>query len=325
MAYETGTATGVIDLVNKFATFIEANGWTRDTLADDGSGRRYHAHRGLQYLNMRGYVNEAPGANFDSATSSGVYSVAFNIGTAYSGATTWYNQTGVPIGTSTTYGCAGMTLTSGAITAYHFFAHNSGDQVYAVIERASGFYTYLGFGLLTKYGSFTGGDIFFGGQSGVTASTDGGFAFLGWTSYSSGQSKGYVKVDVDSQAGWHWGAGESYQGRDTTLRYVRDDTHGSLYTIGQQPNTHNGLSVVRPVKVRVEREATHLSTTALSPIGEIPNIGTFVIADSIVPGQQVTYGSENYRVFPYFAKDTNVGYTQRQTTHSGREGWAIKE
>ena len=60
MAYSTGTATDVVDLVNKLATFIEANGWTRDDLSNEGTGRRYHAHRGAQYLNMRAYLNEDP-------------------------------------------------------------------------------------------------------------------------------------------------------------------------------------------------------------------------------------------------------------------------
>lgn len=330
MAYETGAATGVVDLVNKFATFIEANGWTRDDLSNEGTGRRYHAHRGLQFVNMRGYVNESPGANFDSTANTGVYSIAFNIGTGYSGATPWYNQAGVPIGTSTKYGCSGMTLVSGAITAYHFFAQGGGDVIYAVVERTSGIYTYIGFGLVTKYGTWTGGDFMFGGQSGVTNSTSAGKGFFGVFSFSNleGQTKGYVKVDVDGETGWHWGTGgDAFSNRDTTKRYIGDTLASLVFSAGMEPNTHNGLTTVQPVQIIVERTASHLSTGVQSLIGEIPFTGLFNIGESIVPSQQITFGTDNYRVFPFFAKNSSaVGSTAfASTTHSMRLGWAIKE
>jgi hypothetical protein len=270
-------------------------------------------------------VNENPGANFDNtAATSGVYSIAFNLGAAYSGATPWYNQTGVPIGTSSRRGVAGMWIGNNAVTAYHFFAHDGGDNVYCVVERTSGVYTYFGFGELIKHGAYTGGRFFFGAQSGVATSTATGAGFLGLTSSGNGTAKGYISVDVDAEAGWHWGSSSNWNSRDTTKRYVRDSEADNIGTILQQPNTHNGLSLIMPVAVCVERDTGHGATSPTSSIGEFPQMGSFIISPAIIPGQQVTYGSDDYRVFPFYVK-SNADYRLDLNSHSGFRGWAIKE
>lgn len=338
--YETGTATGVVDLVNKLATFIEANGWTRDSLADEASGRRYHAHRSSQYLNMRAYVNEAPNSEIKNRSASGVYGVALNVGTGYNGATAWYKQAGAPT-ESTSYWTAGIIKATGAITAYHFFAHNSGDQIYAVIEYTSGKYQYFGWGQMSKFGTFTGGDFMFGSTEGVKTA----FAFgqglstpfqmgsssssLNYISVSNyGTSVDFTRVDVDSETGWHPSVGTPYS---ASIRRVFD-INSSLNMCQQYvvPNSVNAVTPLLPIRLHVARTAGSFSTPNTiqhAPIGELPSFFTCSIA-ALVPGQQITFGSENYRVFPTFTKGTSYNAfdgSDTSTRNAGYYGIAIKE
>jgi hypothetical protein len=208
MAYSTGTATDVNDLLDKLRVFCSTNGWTIDANTSEGTGKRWHGHIGSVYANFRSFLNETPSANVANA-ASGVNGFAFNIGTGYSGASNWYDQAGVPQGTSSKYMTAGMTRISGAVTAYHFFAHNSGANVVAVVEYSSGFYQYIAFGSLTKYGAFTGGTYFFGSTTGVT-NTAFGASFnmprIGFFSDVSGggTSGSFINATVDAEAGWKW-------------------------------------------------------------------------------------------------------------------------
>src|SRR5262245_16044897 len=129
-AYQTGTATDPIDLLNVLVTWLQAQGWTLDSSATDGSGKRAHLHKSSDYVNLRAAVNEAIWPNL---SGSAFYGIGLYMGTGYSGASGWAAQAGGPIknGGSDTVG-ASMRLASGAITAYHFFDDGS-DNVVVVV------------------------------------------------------------------------------------------------------------------------------------------------------------------------------------------------
>ena len=342
MAYSSGTSTDVVDLVNDFATFIEANGWTRDDLSNEGTGRRYHAHRGSQYLNMRAYLNETPSAEIDQA-AAGCYGVAFNIGTGYSGATAWHKQAGAPP-FSSLYLTAGISKATGAINSYHFFAHNSGDQIFAVVEYASGQYQYIGFGLMEKYGTFTGGDFMFGSTEGVRATFSGQCGAPFQAQLPSGsptspiaighESRGVIAlatVTVDAESGWH--TASAMDSGNSQRRIVNINSLPYLHEVLASPNSINGVAALHPMKLYVSRTASsgqhNLSGQNLAPLGEIPNFFPCSIA-SFTPAQQVTFGATNYRVFPTAAKGlTYVSYNDGSSTPANRTsgyfGFAIKE
>jgi hypothetical protein len=323
MAYETGSATGVNDLVNKLATFIEANGWTRDSLGDEGTGRRYHAHNGSVYVNMRSFNSEAVTTNIQNGSNSTLsHSIAFNVGSGYSGASAWYNQAGTPQNSAAVKSTSGVHLITGAIPAYHFFAHNAGDNIFVVIEYASGMYQRFGFGTLTKYGSYTGGEYMVGNSRGhgtITAELS-GIGFFRGVGGSGGTMPAYVNVDVDAESGWHYNSTASY---GATRRPITEYTiHKAVSRIARiMPNTHNGLVVKDPVIACVERSTT--SDGIFSPIGELPGVFYTSLAN-LVPSQQVTFGSEDYRVFPFLSKaTTDTGFAAGSNT--GWSGFAVKE
>jgi len=335
--YETDAYSDPTDLVNKLAVFIEANGWTRDDLSNEGSGRRYHAHRGSQYLNMRGLVNEsAPsGAAIMDGGGVNIYGVSFNIGTGYSGASPWYSQAGIPTSSGGGPRSCGIQSLSVAGT-YHFFAHDSGDRIVVVLEYASGYYDRFYFGLLEKYGTWTGGDYFGASRTGIQSSAFSntvpyGF-FLGnhnggETSSNMSSPLAFVMADPDGESGWHWSSVANY---GATRRMIRD-----LYNIFafvaswvNQPNTTNSLCALFPVVAFVDRASTSalVSTTSTSPAGVIPEI-FYCSMHNLVPGQQITFGSTDYRVFPMWKKNSvhAIPTTGVGTGQSGWNGFAVAE
>lgn len=330
MAYSTGSATGVNDLVDKLATFIEANGWTRDSLGNEGSGRRYHAHNGSQYLNVRAHTNETVNSNVaqsSSGNSANVYGVAINIGTGYSGASAWYNQAGVPQGLSSKYMTAGIQRVTGAIPTYHFFAHNSGANIVCVVEYSAGFFQYFAFGVLAKYGSFTGGDYFIGSDTGVSSFAWGSSFLsppLGFISSPvANTSAAFIKATVDAEAGWKFA--QNNAANPTGVRRILDNITRFSGGLAIQPNTFNSVSVLVPVKAHCYRDTTNDATSNRSPLGEIPNV-FFVTMKTLTPGQQVAVGSDNYRVFPFFTKDATTDTpSSAGSGHTATYGYAVQE
>jgi hypothetical protein len=326
MAYETGTATGVNDLCDKLRLFLSSNGWTIDANSTESTGKRFHAHIGTVYANFRSFVAEIPSSNINQAASSACTSLAFNIGTGYSGATAWYAQAGTPI-SSAKNGTAGITNIAGAVTAYHFFAHNSGANVMVVVEYSTGLYQMLGFGTLTKFGTYTGGEYFFGSRSGVDNSTIGSGVIIpgvGFFSSLGANPNAYINATVDSEAGWKWS--ESLAGAPSSVRKStgNESRFKRMQTI--QPNSLNDLTVFLPVRGQVYRDTTNSSTaSAKSPLGEVPKV-FFCTINFIIPGQQVVLGGTNYRVFPFFKKDvTTTTVSTAGTGHSAYYGFAVAE
>ena len=116
MAFQTGSATGIVDLFDQIVTFVTANGWTLDSKVPDGSGERAHLHNGSVYVNLRAGVNENIWANGSTGYQMGLY-----LGTGYSGASDWRSQAGGPLGQGQSYTVgSGMALPSGALTGYWF-------------------------------------------------------------------------------------------------------------------------------------------------------------------------------------------------------------
>lgn len=157
-AYQTGTATGPTDLLQKLVTFLVAQGWTSDASASYGAGWRAHLHKGSQYVNLRAIVNEAANASTvwgsgSGASSTAGYGLALYLGDGYSGAAAWNAQSGGPKDSGGTNPVgAGMFLDAGAIPAYFFF-DDGADHVTVVVDRGAGLYVHLGWGVsLTKRG-----------------------------------------------------------------------------------------------------------------------------------------------------------------------------
>lgn len=323
MAYQTGTATDPNDLLQKLVTFLVGNGWTQDMSQADGTGWRAHLHRGSVYVNLKsttGTVNPwaftpNPAPN---ATDAGLH---IYLGTGFSGAANWNLQAGGPIlnGTSNNTGCS-MPLPTGSITAYHFFTDSTGDNVVVVVEKTTGIFTHLGWGVsVTKAGSWTGGPYFFaavnaynfasdstsgpGFQNGPTAKAP--FVYADTNSAANA----YVRADVDAFTGKWLGCTGSvsqpsggYTGRNFVSEYrggtaVVSGVPTMEYFVERSFSTMTSSATLAPIRAWALRDAGGYSL-----LGTVPNIFYSIATDKgFSAGTEITIGPDTYKVFPNFA------------------------
>lgn len=162
-AYQTGTASSPIDLVQRLVTWLVAQGWTSDSSVTDSSGWRAHLHKSGLYVNLRAAMNESIW-NYNNAAG---YGVGMYVGDGYSGASNWRSQSGGPIanGTANTVGVGMNLLGAGAVAAYHFFDDGS-DHITVVVEKTPGLFVHMGWGpSLVKTGYSTDFPYMYGSSS----------------------------------------------------------------------------------------------------------------------------------------------------------------
>ncbi len=143
-SYQTGTASGPNDLLQKLVTWLVAQAWTQNMSAAAGTGWRAHLSKGGRYVNLRAMVNEHADWAYHVATNG--YGIGLYLGDGYDGGVAWNLQSGGPLYTSTTDRVgAGMRLPSGAVSAYHFF-DDGADHITVVVERTPGNCVHMGWG-----------------------------------------------------------------------------------------------------------------------------------------------------------------------------------
>jgi hypothetical protein len=223
---------------------------------------------------------------------------------------------------------AGIRNITGAIASYHFFSHNSGNNVIAVVEYTAGFYQVLGFGTLTKFGSYTGGQYFFGSTYGVSTTAFGSGNAIpgcGFFDGTTGQPTSYINATVDSEAGWKWSVSTTLNAPSSVRKVIGNEVR-FVTSLLIQPNTLNNLTVFSPVVASCYRDTNNNSTTSFkSALGEVPKV-FFCTIQTFIPGQQITRGSTNYRVFPFYKQDvTTSSPSVGGAGHSGFLGFAVEE
>lgn len=149
MAYQTGAATGLLDLTAQLKAFLEANGATVNRYDTDGAGKRLQVRIGADtYVNLKALNNEShpviPGA-FDTAVHTGLFGT---LSTGYDATKDWYNQPGAasPYNPNL-FDTGGVSKLYGSIPSYHFFLHD--EMVYVWVESSAGVYQFIVFGKLS--------------------------------------------------------------------------------------------------------------------------------------------------------------------------------
>ena len=325
--YQTGAATSPTDLLDKIVTFLTGQGWTSDSVAVDGTGKRAHLHKGSDYVNLRSHVNEAIWPNVQSSPNStgiGIY-----MGTGYSGASGWSLQAGGPkvSGTSDTLG-ATMRMLSGAITAYHFF-DDGNDNIAVIVERSGGLFTHLGFGRsFTKAGTVTGGKYFwsaaaatYGGTTSAIMGNDDQSAappFGIMQPYNTASSlergnAGFVQADVDGFTGKWIGFSmsgttfptEGYTGKrghsgidyNTSLDIIPAGIPHYARLVTHLVSNFNAQALMLPIFLWAERDAGGWTL-----LGQVPNV--FVcgaVENGFAAASIQTVNGKNFMLFPHIA------------------------
>ena len=318
MAYQTGNATGVVDLLDKLKIFVEANGWTTNRHDVQGSGRRLQIQKSSDlFFNFRALVSEARPSG--AGGGSAVHGIAFNGSTEYDGANDWFNQVGAPQDSGGRK-VAGVTSLTGSIPAYHFFAID--DAVYCWIEYTAGRYQWFGFGGVNKIGTWTGRNFFFGYSNCAAQAVSTPICPLMGDSFIGGTSPiGYVIVHCDGYTGWRAAGASSGSSGNLAGSRVFDVLRLYSGQLESTPNNFNSLSVILPVSLLVYRDANNNTLSPSTPIGYLPELH-YINIKHLVPGAEYTLGGDTYRVFPFsFKSDTALN---AQPLSNGYMGVAIR-
>jgi hypothetical protein len=337
MAYQNGTATNPTDLLQKLATFIAANGWSQDMSQADGTGWRLHAHRSGVYVNIRAMINSSAATEYFTdqySRSAGGAAWSLYCGDGFSSGSDWKSQSGGPKNAATpanTVG-VGLQLPQGAITGYHFFADETGDNIVVVVEKSVGIFVYCGWGIsLKKMGTWTGGAYFFANESGYELGYDFAGAYPGrvqtsgtpcaaggW--YTAAHPATYVRADVDSFTGKWISIGTSttgtqgYTGKTGTSctpikRNVLNIAAPSYIEYAKRLTSKmTGQSLLLPSRLLVTRD-----TGGNSFLGAVPNV--FVCnacQKGYTPATVYPWGTDNYMVFPGNPSYPEFGFAIRK-------------
>jgi hypothetical protein len=185
MAYQTGSATDMADLLSKMLTFATANGWTQDEF--NTVAGRFAMHKNTIYASGRWLVATPLHLSLHQALG-------------YTGGNepgAHPNDSGNGFNTSTSHANASLlgercvaNMGNGPYPSYHFFENDASPAyLHIVVEISTGIFRHFGFGEINKIGTWTGGEYVYGhwhdstvtNPLGVTDSMllDGLFADLG--------------------------------------------------------------------------------------------------------------------------------------------------
>lgn len=335
MAYQTGTASSIEDLVEKLKIFAAGLGTTPWTVDEwDPTNNQCTLHRGSCYVSFWWA---------ESGTALGIYQSLGFINTS----TLAYNQTddsgngatSTPITTGrrvnfTNGTGGGGSVNAGPYTAYHFFAgEGSTPYIYIVVEMSTGVYRHFGFGNLVKASDFTGGEFVYGHVWATDTNADAPSAnaqcFLldGLGNVPADQATMHLEGLPGQAVGSKWGVFYN------TTTSIGNDRAGNarLQLFG---GARGGLYGYSLAWMRASQLAAHklmipvvamLRSTAASPhtwryLGEMPDVRLLNI-HFFNPGDEITVGADTYVVFPWVRKQ----YLVSNTEESWNAGVAYKK
>ena len=318
MAYETGTLSTVIDLIDKFRLFAIGQGWTVNRWITVGSGRELCIKKGAQFYNFRAYLDETAFVNGLSNASK--YGISLNGSDGYDSGTVWDRQPGYParddaLATNQGHCWFPVVLSTGPFPAYHFFAPDS-KTLYAEIEIATSTFIRFGCGALDLFNpAASGGGRFCyatTGDASVTNSTS-QYTWLGsdadqpsyscemvpFRSSDMGQVGRFalgsmVRVGFSSFDNWA-ASNRAIASSSLKMCCQGGGVHDKVLR-EYSPNPLNGIAILNPNIVSL-----NISGLYLSPIGVVPGM-RYMDMTNYLPGDEFSLGSDTWKVFPWYQK-----------------------
>lgn len=306
MAYQSNSATGVVDLLDELRLFLTSNGFVVNVNTAEGNGWRLTVNKNGRYFNFRALVNESAAPSFGTQSAA----LYMNASTGFNGANAWYDQPNAMTynDSGTKYFVAGMSNLSTIVTYhFHYYGNSDYDFCAVVLESPAGTYQRLLFGKLStaKYGnSWTGtqGMWFNGSNGGHYGGYSLAINFFGeplsglWTGFHP-----YGAVYDGSL--WMTGNHEKQPMLSPSRPVVIDGITKKSTIWANTPNSFNGLPVFLPVDVYMAAISGVQSSAEmpLIPIGEIPNL-YWTNIKNLVSGSTLTFGSDTYVIYPFCKK-----------------------
>lgn len=315
MAYSEVSVSSPDDVISKIATFATANGWTVDRNTLSGSNRTLTIRKG--------------GSDYIHIYNTDATNVRVRASVGYSAADAPSAQPNVSAEKK-------ITLGSGPYTKLFLMGNDSpAPHIHAIIEMTGGVYRMISVGLLDKLGAWTGGTY----VDGTEWSTSASLRYYWNNSTNSAlfdcrniaTSWGSVRCDIplDGRANaWaelkYNAAYRAVTGLFGGLENSVNDSSatgniGNGYLTTQFYNRNNppfsGQPSLGNIVVDVYRVGGMFSTIGSYPNVRYLNIGRYS------PGQEITVGSETWKVFPMARKA--VGTSAANADASNDHGYAF--
>jgi hypothetical protein len=315
MAYQSGTASSVANLLDNLQAFLAANGWTvvwRFQIASSGS-RWVNASKSGVFLNFWEETAALAGPAFGTWSPAGP-NVRCAYATSYASGSDAAAQPG-------NNGLVTANATIPPFLAYHFFegTGESGPYVYGVIEITAGEFRHFGAGMLNKAGTYTGGEFCVatcwamnGGapQMSSAVSQLNAWPFddcAGWNLWSNNLPVGTIVRCTGALSGTHATANRSAP-TGAALRCGGALASDNLRTLMGSPQnliwnagTIHSIAVAPLMRVPcfVERASGYFSY-----IGQPPAF-RHIDMSYLSPGDEIVLGAETWKAFPLLRKGSN--------------------
>lgn len=316
MAYQQTTGASPEDVIDKIGGFAAANGWTvvQNTLS--GAKRTLVLKRSGDYIQLwndgvediyiTGYVGYASGAAYNAQLGyAGQYARA-NIGT-------------------------------GAYTNVFMFADAApSEHVHVVIEMAGGVFRHITFGEIDKLGTWTGGTFFdatywypstyatyyWMENHSPVFNTYGGQPWTGGLRCdipADGRSNAWALFDILNFS-YHVRTG-LYGGRRGSSTYA-DKSYLTDQIYPRNAPPFSGQITLGTIRADVARDGDFYS-----PAGVFPNV-RYLNMERFAPGQEITIGSDIWKVFPMCRKgegSSDTSHPRYGQPYSDNHAYAFKK
>lgn len=302
MAYQETTGNSPDDVISKIATFANAAGWTVVKNEIVGSNRTLVLQNGGDYV----WVWNSDASNIRIAGTVG-YDPGLTV-TAQAGYSGNYAEANCGVGPYA--------------NIFMFADSDPAAHVHVVIEMSGGVFRHISFGTLDKLGAYTGGTYF--DASNWTSSeqytnswNNRNRALFDCNSLNSARYGGArcdIPVDSRSNAWALLRDGVSYQSFTGLYGGLSEQSSGEGYLMTQFYNRNNppfsGQVTLGAIRIDVSRPGGFRS-----PIGVVPNVRYLNMA-RYSPGQEITVGSDTWKVFPMCRKGSGAQGSPYSQNHA---------
>tara|TARA_R110000796_G_scaffold93934_5_gene198599 strand:- start:1148 stop:2176 length:1029 start_codon:yes stop_codon:yes gene_type:complete len=317
MAYSTGSATDLGDLLTKLDTFLVANGWTQDDF-DDGVTTAAQGfaqwNKGSVHVGVKWIANDPIHMSLHHALGNG--------GAVFPGAHT--DDSGNGYNGPSAFGTQANLLTEracnfigdGPFASYHFFEQDSGPAyVHVVVEITSEVFRHFGWGTLEKFNDWTGGEYAYASyqdrQTNSSAIDTVSHPMFDGIANNSTTAETRKNTTIHAEGLPHQGVNEKWLnhagGALTDTDTDNQDTAGEIRRLSQ--GGFRGGPLYPLMQFRSDVATGHIPLTPLQIwtsdfvsdfswyLGQVPDVRMIDIFN-FSPGQEVTIGSDVWVIFP---------------------------
>lgn len=309
MAYETASATGPNDLLDKLRAFALANGWTID----------YHGPR-----TNAGGASQGNGLNALAVTKAGCSWVLYHSSAGDSNLPgpriALYTYPGPWVASAGTDAQANLspipfcTNMGGPYVGYHFFTDSTRAYLHVAVEVAAGRFSHFHLGHFDRvaasgvaaYATALVWDM----RSSEINNQNSGYHNVPWdgnSNFSVNVAGGAIRADSDGTVPRYLRLNESASSAAVEARggfrasIVGSFGHGILGLM--RPSAITGRAILVPCLVTVSRSGNE----NLQSILGTPYDLRLVRIDNLAPGEVMTIGSDQWKTFPIVRKNGPLG------------------